>query len=166
MKENLELAQHEEIKTFSFSINIPYEKDIIGKGPYKKGFSYSLLPSFVGMTKDQAKATATKYNILVDFEGTKGTVVEQSYPERKRIDLIKDKLILKLAADEKEEDEDDKDKDKDDDKEKDDKENTEGNDDKETSKPEVTPSPSPSPSTSPTPSPSTKPEPEASQPDE
>ena len=129
MKENLELAQHKEIKSFSFSINIPYEKEIIGKGPYKKGFSYSLLPSFIGMTKEQAEATATKYGITVDFEGTKGTVTEQSYPERKRIDLIKDKLILKLET-QKDKDKDEDEEDDDEKKDKDDKEDKE--DDKET----------------------------------
>ena len=164
MKENLELVGHQEIKSFSFSINIPYEKEIIGKGPYRKGFSYSLLPSFIGMTKDQAEATAKKYGVAYEFEGTKGTVTNQSYPERKRIDLIKDKLILKLETskdkDDKDKDEDEKDKDKD----KEDKENNENkDDDKETPKPST--SPSPSPSTSPSPEPSTEPE-ENTQPDE
>ena len=164
MKENLELVGHKEIKSFSFSINIPYEKEIIGKGPYRKGFSYSLLPSFIGMTKDQAEATAKKYGVAYEFEGTKGTVTNQSYPERKRIDLIKDKLILKLETskdkDDKDKDEDEKDKDKD----KEDKENNENkDDDKETPKPST--SPSPSPSTSPSPEPSTEPE-ENTQPDE
>lgn len=155
MKENLELTQHEEIKRFSFSINTPYEKEIIGKGPYKKGFSYSLLPSFIGMTKEQAEATAKKYEVMFEFEGTKGTVVEQSYPERKRIDLIKDKLVLKLepAKKDDEEKEDEKNKDKDDKVDKDDKE-----DDKETPKPTTSPAPTVTPKPSP--------EPEQSQPDE
>ena len=167
MKVNLEQAKHEEIKRFSFSINTPYEKSIIGKGPYKKGFSYSLLPSFIGMTKEQAAATAKKYDITVKFEGKKGTVTEQSYPERKRLDLIKDTLVLTLSTgvdkDEDDEKEDDK-LDKDDKEDKDeDKKPTEGND-KEETKPTVTPSPSPS--TAPSPSPSVAPSTEPSQPDE
>ena len=167
MKVNLEQAKHEEIKRFSFSINTPYEKSIIGKGPYKKGFSYSLLPSFIGMTKEQAEATAKKYDITVKFEGKKGTVTEQSYPERKRIDLIKDTLVLTLSTgvdkDEDDEKEDDK-LDKDDKEDKDeDKKPTEGND-KEEPKPTVKPSPSPS--TAPSPSPSVAPSTEPSQPDE
>ena len=168
MKENLELVGHQDIKSFNFSINIPYEKEIIGKGPYNKGFSYSLLPSFIGMTKDQAEATAKKYGVAFEFEGTKGTVTEQNYPERKRIDLIKDKLILKLETqkdkDDKDEDEDEDEKDKD--KEKDDKESTDDKDnDKETPKPSTSPSPSPSPSTKPSPEASTEPE-DNTQPDE
>ena len=168
MKENLELVGHQDIKSFNFSINIPYEKEIIGKGPYNKGFSYSLLPSFIGMTKDQAEATAKKYGVAFEFEGTKSTVTEQNYPERKRIDLIKDKLILKLETqkdkDDKDEDEDEDEKDKD--KEKDDKESTDDKDnDKETPKPSTSPSPSPSPSTKPSPEASTEPE-DNTQPDE
>lgn len=168
MKENLELTQHQEIKSFSFSINTPYEKEIIGQGPYKKGFSYSLLPSFIGMTKEQAEATANKYGVTFEFDGTKGTIVEQSYPERKRIDLIKDKLILKLETQkdkdkDKDEDKDEEEENDDDKKDKDDKEDKE--DDKETPKPSTSPSPSPSPSTKPSPEASTEPE-DNTQPDE
>ncbi len=157
MKENLELAKHEEIKSFSFSVNVLYEKEVIGKGPYKKGFYYSLLPSFIGMTKEQAKATAVKYNLEVEFEGTKGLVTEQNYPERKRIDLIKDKLVLKLAS-----------TDKDDDDEKDDKEDKDDKNDKEDKEDEKEPEvkPSPSPSVKPSPSVAPNPEPETNQPDE
>lgn len=163
MKENLELEEHKEIKKFSFSINTPYEKEIIGKGPYKKGFSYSLLPSFIGMTKEQAQATATKYGVTVEFEGKKGTVTEQSYPERKRIDLIKDKLVLKLtSATNKDNEDENESADDEDSKDKDKVDKTEG--DNESQKPST--SPSPSPSTSPSPSPSPSSSPETTQPDE
>ncbi len=41
MKKNLELNKHKQIKTFKFSINKPYEKEIIGYGPYKSTFNAS-----------------------------------------------------------------------------------------------------------------------------
>ena len=113
MKENLELAEHNNITEFHFSINHPYEQKIIGEGPYNQTFAYALLPDFTGDTEEQARATAAQYGIKVEFIGKEGTVVEQSYPFRKRIDLIKDKLVLTLSGKDKEKDDDDKEKDKD-----------------------------------------------------
>ena len=97
MKINLELKDHEDITEFSFSINKPYEKKIIGAG-YNYGFKYTLLPDFTGDTEAQAQATANKLGIKVKFDGEGGTVIEQSYPASKRIDLIKDALVLKLSG--------------------------------------------------------------------
>ena len=96
MKVNLEQKAHEDITEFNFSINKPYEKRVIGENA-AGGFRYSLLPDFTGDTEEQAKATAEKLGIKVKFEGVSGTVVEQSYPANKRIDLIKDTLVLKLS---------------------------------------------------------------------
>lgn len=91
MKENLELAEHEVIKEFSFSINEPYEKEIIGEGPYKTSGSYKLLPDFTGDSEATARATASRYGISVAFRGNGGTVVSQSIPAKKRIDFNKGK---------------------------------------------------------------------------
>ncbi len=44
MKINLELLDHNETKKFSFSINEPYEKEIVGQGPYKSTFDPSKYP--------------------------------------------------------------------------------------------------------------------------
>ena len=41
MKINLELIKHKQAKTFSFSINKPYEKETIGYGPYKSTYNAS-----------------------------------------------------------------------------------------------------------------------------
>lgn len=97
MKINLELKDHENITEFSFSINKPYEKKTIGAG-YNYGFKYTLLPDFTGDTEVQAQATANKLGIKVKFDGEGGTVIEQSYPASKRVDLIKDTLVLKLSG--------------------------------------------------------------------
>ncbi len=138
MKENLELVDHTNITKFHFSINEPYEKVVIGEGPYKTGSGYTLLPDFTGDTESQARATAAQYGISVSFIGKSGTVVEQSHPARKRIDLIKGSVVLTLSGsdDKKETEIDDKEKEKtkpktsdddDDDDDKDDKEPTGGN---------------------------------------
>ena len=106
MKINLEQKDHENITEFDFSINKPYEKKTIGAG-YNYGFKYTLLPDFTGDTEEQAQATANKLGIKVKFDGVGGTVIEQSYPASKRVDLIKDTLVLKLSGKKKEVKEDD-----------------------------------------------------------
>jgi len=98
MKVNLELADHEVIKEFSFSINEPYEKKVIGEGPYKSGGTYTLLPDFTGDTESVARASASRYGVSVTFKGSGGTVVSQSYPANKRIDLIKGSVVLTLSG--------------------------------------------------------------------
>jgi len=96
MKENLELVPHKNITTFNFSINRTYEKTIIGKG-YATAGTYSLLPRFIGMSKSQAAARAESLGLNYEFVGNGETVIDQSYPERKRIDKIgKNKLVLTL----------------------------------------------------------------------
>lgn len=97
MKENLELVQHEVIKEFSFSINEPYEKPVIGYGPYNNSSNYSLLPDFTGDSQATATATCTKLGIKCTFKGTGGSVVDQSYPESTRIDNISGSLVLTLS---------------------------------------------------------------------
>ncbi len=98
MKENLELANHNIIKEFNFSINEPYEKEIIGKGPYKKTGTYTLLPDFTGDSEATARAYALKNGISVTFKGSGGTVISQSYPANKRVDLIKGSVVLTLSG--------------------------------------------------------------------
>lgn len=44
MKANLELIEHEDSKSFTFSINEPYEKKIVGEGPYKSTYVASKYP--------------------------------------------------------------------------------------------------------------------------
>lgn len=109
MKENLELVPHKNITTFNFSINRTYEKTIVGKG-YATAGTYSLLPRFIGMSKAQAAARAESLGLNYEFVGNGETVIDQSYPERKRIDKIgKNKLVLtlntKVVIEEDEEDE-------------------------------------------------------------
>ena len=101
MKVNLELEEHEDIKEFHFSINEPYEKKVIGEGPYSNNGTYRLLPDFTGDTAAQARATASRLGISVTFDGTSGTVVAQSEPANKRIDLMRGGLRLTLSGNKK-----------------------------------------------------------------
>lgn len=52
MKMNLGLTKHKTIKKFSFSINEPYEKKVIGEGPYKSTYNASKYKSFKPSTKN------------------------------------------------------------------------------------------------------------------
>lgn len=164
MKINLELEEHEDITEFHFSINKPYEKKVIGEGPYSGGSSYTLLPNFTGLNEAQARALAKRYGVSVTFVGTTGTVVSQSQPANKRTDLIKGTITLTLSsANTVEEDDKDKAKEKEDkekEKKKDQKE------DEEEEEVEPTPTPTPTPSPSPTPEPTEEPTPTPTQPDE
>lgn len=97
MKENLELADYTPVKEFSFSINEPYEKEVIGYGPYKSTGGYTLLPDFTGDTQTIATATCLKYGIKCTFIGTGGTVISQNYPASTRIDKLKGGVTLTLS---------------------------------------------------------------------
>lgn len=77
MKINLELLDHTESKTFSFSINDPYEKEIIGSGPYKSTYNASKYP------KAPTESTETKNNntsTTNDKEKTTGCM-DKAYEE-------------------------------------------------------------------------------------
>ena len=157
MKENLELANHKTIKEFSFSINNPYEKEVIGYGPYKTSYTYDLLPDFTGDSKAQAQATANRLGISVNFTGGDGYVIAQEYPASKRLDKIRGSVTLTLGGSKKEEkldDEDERDKDKDKVTEEDPEEGNDETDEPSTgdetpstgaeeSKPDVSPTPTP-----------------------
>ena len=144
MKENLELTGHNDIKTFSFSINVNYEKNVIGKGPYRTGSGlYQLLPSFIGMSASAAEAKAKSLGLSVIFAGEEGTVIEQNYPANKRMDKIGGPLYLTLsgpAKTEKPKDEDKDDKESTEDKEDSgDKDNNSGSGDSSTPSTPTTP---------------------------
>ncbi len=105
MKENLELEKHSIIKEFSFSVNEPYEKEIIGEGPYKTGSSYGLLPSFIGYSESVARSIASRAGVSVSFKGNGTVVVDQSFPANKRIDKIRGAVVLTLGGASKEKEE-------------------------------------------------------------
>lgn len=148
MKVNLGKKEHSVIKKFSFSINDPYEIEVIGEGPYKSSGGYTLLPNFVGDSESQARSAATRLGIPVSFKGNSGYVVSQNYPANKRVDLIKGSVTLTLSGSRQVVSTDDKDNKKDDDENKNTTtkknvvtEDKDENDDQDNSK--ITPSPTP-----------------------
>lgn len=149
MKVNLGKKEHSVIKKFSFSINDPYEIEVIGEGPYKSSGGYTLLPNFVGDSESQARSAAARLGIPVSFKGNSGYVVSQNYPANKRVDLIKGSVTLTLSGSRQVVSTDDEDNKKDDDENKNTTKNNvvtedEGeNDVQDNSK--ITPSPTPPP---------------------
>ena len=144
MKVNLGKKEHSVIKKFSFSINDPYEIEVIGEGPYKSSGGYTLLPNFVGDSESQARSAAARLGISVSFKGNSGYVVSQNYPANKRVDLIKGSVTLTLSGSRQVVSTDDEDNKKDDDettKKNVVTEDKEENDDQDNSK--ITPSPTP-----------------------
>ena len=97
MKTNLGLVDHQVIKEFSFSIDKNYEKEVIGKGPYNNVSKYTLVPNFIGVTKEKAQSIANQYGIKVTFEGVSGTVIKQSAPVNTRVDKINGSMTLTLS---------------------------------------------------------------------
>ena len=84
MKVNLGLTEPEISKEFKFSIDKPYEENVVGKNTVGK-VTVSKLPDFTGDTEAQAKATCNKLGISVNFKyvtsgnGTNNTVISQNY---------------------------------------------------------------------------------------
>ncbi len=103
MKINLGILEYEDQKSFSFSINDEYEKEVIGYGPYKSNYLYSLVPNFIGYSESVARSVATRYGVRVSFVGSGGTVVSQSAPESKRVDKLTGAVVLTLSGESKSE---------------------------------------------------------------
>ena len=151
MKVNLGQKEKKVIKEFSFSVNEEYEKEVTGYGPYRGTSLYTLVPNFVGYSKEQASSIASNYGIRVTFEGSSGYVVSQSAPVSKRVDLLSGAVKLTLsksAADDtttkKKTDDDDTTTSK---KKKDDEEGDDETKKTPSTDPETTPSTDPTPST-------------------
>ena len=98
MKTNLGLLEYEDKKSFTFSINEEYEKEIIGYGPYKTNYTYSLVPNFVGYSESVARSLATRSGVTVSFVGNSGTVISQSAPANKRVDKLNGSVTLTLSG--------------------------------------------------------------------
>lgn len=109
MHQNLEIEDHEEVKSFSFSINKPYEKPVIGEGPYTTGYEVvqsqepvqkttETVPDFTGDTKAQAQSYANNHGISVTFIGTGSVVVRQSVSAGTSLDRVKGSITLTLGS--------------------------------------------------------------------
>ncbi len=98
MKVNLELEEAEPITEFSFSINEPYEKTVIGEGPYNTSGSYNLVPNLIGYSEATARSIASRNGLSVTVIGSGGTVIKQNYPAGKRTDLIGGSITITMSG--------------------------------------------------------------------
>lgn len=102
MKDNLSKDSETFIKEFDFDIEDPYEMTTIGTSNLSSTKRYSLLPSFIGDSLESAKSWLENNNITVtvvekEDNGPSGIVLEQSFPEDKRLDLMGGKITLTVS---------------------------------------------------------------------
>ena len=105
MKINLGLLEKEEIKTFNFDLNTPYEKKIIGKTYYSDEQRVSLMPNLGSYTLDEAKAwasrngfTLTVKEALVESEKyTDGQIINQSLKEGSLLEGADKNITITIA---------------------------------------------------------------------
>ena len=102
MKDNLSKDSETFIKEFDFDIEDPYETTTIGTSNLSSTKRYSLLPSFIGDSLESAKSWLESNNITVTIvekedNGPSGIVLEQSFPEDKRLDLMGGKITLTVS---------------------------------------------------------------------
>ena len=88
MKENLGLKETKVIKSFSFDINTPYEKEVIGKKVTDKTSLVSI-PNFVGQSSSYAQSWCSSHGIKVSINGGNGYVTNQSVPAGANVDDVK-----------------------------------------------------------------------------
>lgn len=104
MNINLEKENPNIIKETSFSINKPYQKVTIGKGPYSKVYTINTLDNFVNQKSSVAKSWAEKNNINivikeveVNKESENDIVKSQNIPYGYIVKDIKGDLIIEVG---------------------------------------------------------------------
>ena len=106
MKQNLGLENSKVVKTMDFDIKKPYKMETIGTNINSGSGSYTLLPNFVGQSESYARNWCSNNGISVTTSIKEvssssgyydGQVIDQSYPQSKRIDLISGSLNLTIA---------------------------------------------------------------------
>ena len=88
MKENLGLKERKVVKSFSFDINTPYEKEVIGKKVTDKT-SLVFVPNFVGQSSSYAQSWCSSHGIKVSISGGNGYVTSQSVPAGANVEDVK-----------------------------------------------------------------------------
>ena len=85
---NLELEEAEIIKEFSFSINEPFEREVVGRGNFAPTVRNNTVtvPSFIGSTEANARTLANRHGLRVSFAGSGDIVTAQSIFSGNRID--------------------------------------------------------------------------------
>ena len=87
MKENLGKKKTKVVKSFSFDVNTPYEKEVIGADETGER-SLVQLPSFVGKTVDYVRSYCSQHGISVTVKGGNGYVLSQSVPSGANVEDV------------------------------------------------------------------------------
>jgi hypothetical protein len=100
MQENLGNKPRSMIKTFSFKMDDGFKETIIGDGYFSQGYYYyDLIPDLTGYSLSDAQSWASKRGITLKYNYVKragaaeGSIVDQEYPEKKRVDRIPNKTM-------------------------------------------------------------------------
>lgn len=104
MNINLEKEKPEIIKETSFSINKPYQKLVIGKGPYSKVYTINTVDNFKNQKSSVAKSWAekNKINLIikeveVENENENDIIKSQNIPHGYIVKNIKGDLIIEVG---------------------------------------------------------------------
>lgn len=108
MKKNLSTSSKTMTKEMDFDIEDKFEMTTIGKTGISATKLYTLLPDFNGKSIDYAKNWLNSNGITdikieyVESDKDAGTILSQSLPASKRIDLIKGSITFKVAKEKEE----------------------------------------------------------------
>ena len=104
MKQNLGLEEVEHVKKMEFSIEKPFKLETVGSNVETATKTYTLLPNFIGESESYARSWLSSNGISVTTTIKEvssgyydGQIIDQSYPENKRIDLISGAVNLTVA---------------------------------------------------------------------
>lgn len=102
MEKNLGLEKTSLIKDMDFDIEDEFEMKTIGKNNLSATKTYTLLPDFEGESISYARNWLSSYGVKVEVEEkesdkAEGTILSQSLPEYKRIDLIDGSIKFVVA---------------------------------------------------------------------
>lgn len=104
MKQNLGLEEVKQIKKMEFSIEKPFKLETVGSNVETATKTYTLLPNFIGESESYARSWLSSNGISVTTTTKEvssgyydGQIIDQSYPENKRIDLISGSVNLTVA---------------------------------------------------------------------
>lgn len=88
MKENLGKKKTKVIKSFSFDVNTPYEKEVIGAN-VTGSRTLVQLPSFAGKTVDYVRSYCSQNGIKLTVNGGNGYILSQNVPSGANIEDVK-----------------------------------------------------------------------------
>jgi len=92
MKENLGKKKSKTIKSFSFDVNTPYEKEVIG-AKITGNTKLVLVPDFTGKLVSEAQSWGSKNGITITVNGGNGYVLSQNVPAGSNIEDVRSIIV-------------------------------------------------------------------------